>query len=1158
MNDETSEQQTVNIGLLNVQGLVTKQRNKLNEDEVTSLTEKCDIVLLTETWTNEQTDIQLDGYFEYKLSRKRHKRAKRDSGGLAIFIREKLKKEVVLVKCDSDDIMWIRIDGSLLPTGKALYICLTYVLPKGSSRTAHVTENVYDRIMLHMAEFEQQNQSEIHFLVAGDCNAHTRSMNDWVESDDYDNSFVPLPDFYIDDFSFPIKRASKDNKQVCSNGNQLLDFCKTTGLRIVNGRIGDDRNNGDFTYYDRHGGSVIDYFISSQDLFSLLTNFSISPPTSFTDHCMLLLEINCTRSLQCVTNVEHDTTEHIVRSKIKWSKELNDLFVNNIRQCSNNLDNIITRCEENGECTEDTISNFTNILIDTVPKELLQPIYKQTNRQKKRDPEWMCEMCRIKRSEFFSSVNILKRCNNSINRKTMVEKRRAYNIHKKRCRNAYSTMKTKEFVTAKKKNSSDVWRLLSCKKKQPVPDISTNSFYEHFRDLNKNTCVNSELENDINMYNKSYDEGKLEQIYDELNVQINNKEVLEAINNLKLDKSGGDDMLVNEIFIYGKDIIVPLLSRIFNCILVSGNFPSSWSKGIIVPIFKSGDINSVTNYRGITLLSVFGKLFTSIINNRLSKWAEDHKLFFEGQAGFRKNYSTIDNIFLIQCMVERLLDRGKKLFCCFVDYKKAFDLVNHDCLWYKLLKLGIRGHIINIIKSMYENIVSVVKDPSSQAYSKEITCKIGVRQGECLSPFLFAMYVNDLETKLSEKVSGVEIFDLKMFLLLYADDAVIFSDSVNGLQDSLNVLSQYCKRWKLHLNTDKTKVLVFKRGGRSSKQENWSFDGRKLEVVKAIKYLGITLSQNGSFIAHFSAVAEKARKASFALLKRTNQFRNLSPIILYDLYCKTIIPILCYGCEIWGFSDLQIIERVHLWFCKLILKVKSTTMSELVYCELATSPIKNLVYVRILKYWFKLLCCENDRYIAMFYSVMKEENAQNDWVRKVKSLLFNHGFGYVWEQQNRLDKETFTSFLSEFKCRIQDEFFQNNMERFRTAPKARLYKELYIKHEIPWYLENVNCVYRHYLTKLRLGSHYLISETGSWSRPKITYAERKCVYCNVLGDEYHHILECTKFVELRKKYVPKYYYVNPSMFKFVDLLLCKKKKVQNNLCIYIRKSFLES
>ena len=124
-----------------------------------------------------------------------------------------------------------------------------------------------------------------------------------------------------------------------------------------------------------------------------------------------------------------------------------------------------------------------------------------------------------------------------------------YNVHKNGVEPHIEPWKQKELITAKKKNSSDVWRLLSWKKKQPVTDISTNSFYEHVRDLNKNTCVNSELKNDINTYNKSYDEGKLEQIYDELNVQINNKEVLEAINNLKLHKSGGDDMLVNEIFI---------------------------------------------------------------------------------------------------------------------------------------------------------------------------------------------------------------------------------------------------------------------------------------------------------------------------------------------------------------------------------------------------------------------------------------------------------------------------------------------------------------------------------------------------------------------------------------------------------------------------------
>ena len=116
---------------------------------------------------------------------------------------------------------------------------------------------------------------------------------------------------------------------------------------------------------------------------------------------------------------------------------------------------------------------------------------------------------------------------------------------------------------------------------------------------------------------------------------------------------------------------------------------------------------------------------------------------------------------------------------------------------------------------------------------------------------------------------------------------------------------------------------------------------------------------------------------------------------------------------------------------------------------------------------------------------MKEDILQDDWALKIKNLLYKYGFGYIWEQQDELDKSNFTSFLSEFKSRLQDEFYQNNVEIFRNALKARLYKAIYTKHETPWYLDNVNSMSRHLLTKIRLGSHHLISETGSWARPKI-------------------------------------------------------------------------
>ena len=117
-------------------------------------------------------------------------------------------------------------------------------------------------------------------------------------------------------------------------------------------------------------------------------------------------------------------------------------------------------------------------------------------------------------------------------------------------------------------------------------------------------------------------------------------------------------------------------------------------------------------------------------------------------------------------------------------------------MWCKLLKFGIRGRIIDIIKSMYENIKSRVKYDNQLNYG--FTCLLEVRQGECLSPILFSMYVNDLEEPLIvHNFKGIEISILKLFLLLYADDIIIFSESAEGLQKGLDILKDYCDKWKL-------------------------------------------------------------------------------------------------------------------------------------------------------------------------------------------------------------------------------------------------------------------------------------------------------------------------------------------------------------------------
>ena len=140
-----------------------------------------------------------------------------------------------------------------------------------------------------------------------------------------------------------------------------------------------------------------------------------------------------------------------------------------------------------------------------------------------------------------------------------------------------------------------------------------------------------------------------------------------------------------------------MLLRLFNVMFLKGYFPESWSEGLILPLHKKGSVDSVENYRGITLLSVISELFTRILNNRLSHWAEDNSVYIEAQGGFRSKMGTIDSMFVLDNVINWFISNKKKLYCAFLDYSKAFDYVVRDNLWYKLLKLGVRGKMFNII-----------------------------------------------------------------------------------------------------------------------------------------------------------------------------------------------------------------------------------------------------------------------------------------------------------------------------------------------------------------------------------------------------------------------------------------------------------------------------
>ena len=551
-----------------------------------------------------------------------------------------------------------------------------------------------------------------------------------------------------------------------------------------------------------------------------------------------------------------------------------------------------------------------------------------------------------------------------------------------------------------------------------------------------------------------------------------------------------------------------------------------------------------------------GKLFTRVLNNRLGEWEETYGVLIEAQAGFRAGMGTGDNIFVLHGLISHMLNNGHKLYCAFIDFTKAFDYIVRENLWYKLVNLVLRGKILNIIKSMYSSVKSRVK--FSNKLGNEFHCSLGVRQGECLSPLLFSLYLNDIEEQfINLGLDGIDVDMFKIFVLLYADDIVIFANTQEQLQNSLDLLLEYCNKWKLTINVSKTKVMVFRKGGVLPRNLVFYYNGVVLEIVKEFKYLGIVFTSGGSFSEAQNTLAGQAQKAIFKLNKYLYKFTYISPKHKLDLFDKLITPILNYSCEVWGFSQANAVERVHLSFCKKLLGVKKSTQNDFIYGEFGRISYQTKRFFIIIKYWFKILSAHNNKYIKVVYELMLRDiellPRKVNWASLVRHLLMTLGFYDVWLGQG---VGNYDEFMTALKQRLTDNFVQNWHSRLEDSSRAVFYRSIASFHFQP-YLEHINVSkFSQALSKLRISSHRLEIEAGRWVRPhSIPVNDRKCAVCQVLEDEYHFVLECRMYTELRRKYISKYYWHRPSMFKFVELINTCNTRYLKNLGAFVYQAF---
>ena len=405
-------------------------------------------------------------------------------------------------------------------------------------------------------------------------------------------------------------------------------------------------------------------------------------------------------------------------------------------------------------------------------------------------------------------------------------------------------------------------------------------------------------------------------------------------------------------------ILKSLYNKLFNCILLTGIYPIQWCHGLFSPIFKSGCVSDPNNYRGISISSCLGKFFCSIINERV----QNHPLH-KSQIGFTPGFRTSDHLFTPKSLMDHHVtysSRGK-IFACFVDLRKAFDSVWRNGLLNKLLKADVTGKTYNLIKSMYGNTTCSVKINSSA--TEAFQYNKGVRQGCVLSPLLFNLFINKLPSLLEHE--SVHPFILpdgsKLSSLLYADDLVILSQTATGLQNAIDLLSEFCHSWKLVVNLKKIKVVIFQKKMRQAQKYQFFIDQQSIDVVPEYTYLGMKITSNGSFRAGIDLLKEISSYALEAIQKKF-KLSSLSLDIANKIFDAIILPILTYTAEVWGvfeknefeYWDKTPTEKAHLKFCKVFLGVNRKASNLACRAEMGRFPLKIVIDKQILNYYFRL------------------------------------------------------------------------------------------------------------------------------------------------------------------------------------------------------------
>ena len=1109
--------------------------------------------------------MDVDGYTWFGFNRTvKHRNAPKTFGGIGLLVRDSIYNEFRISTIDKsfEGILGVKFVKNDADVSFIVYCC--YLPPDNSPYGRNATD-FFGHLITQM-----YINSEVNYMFfCGDINGRIGDLSDVVDVID----------------NLPSRKSIDHIKQ--GHCDAMIDFLHDGKVCVLNGRLDPEKDN--FTYISDKGKSVVDYIMVPHDCYANCKSFQVMTMSDIIDRYSLqsFISERCKPPdhslLVCHFTLEHymihsendmEETE-LNSSKVKYRFDrAPDLFMSS-DVWKSGVRKMIEHCisiQKSQEEVDKLYTEFNAMLLEEMDEYVKYTSASTSCRKrlKNHKPYWNDELLELwknmnKAEKEFCACNGSRR-QRSLKRELYMAKREHFDKALRQAERKYNLQVITDIENVCTNNPREFWKhvkSLGPRKSNKVPlkvyenGVLTNNLNDVLYNWKHEfeTLYNRPMENmndqeqqyyeriqqtKINRENEMSYDGYVENEF--INGDITLTEIEHITQKLKNNKSSGFDKIPNEVL---KNADVQnMLWKLFNTFFQLGMTPTIWLKTIIVPIPKSAtkDPHVPLNYRGISLLSCVLKAYSGILNKRVTDYCELMEIFSDEQNGFRKDRSCVDHIFTVTSVVRNRMSNNLPTFACFIDMQKAFDWVDRDLLMYKMLMHNIDGKVYHAIKALYSHPISCIK--INDKYTEWFPTTSGVKQGDCLSPTMFGIFINDLVTDLKSLGIGVKIVDEIISILLFADDIILLAESEEDLQKMLDCTNEWCKKWKMFVNKDKTKIVHFRNKRKPQTMYKFLFDESELEIVSQYKYLGIILTEHLDFNGTADVLAGGAGRALGAIISKFKYFRNIGHSTFTKLFDTSVIPIIEYGAEVWGYKKYTSCEKVQNRAIRYFMGVHPKTPIPALNGDMGWIATDVRRHNAMIRYWNRLMNMNNERITKKVF-IWDKSLCKENWSSEVKCLLSSAGMIECFNFDRLCDVEL-------FKTRKTELFTEEWKLDVSNKPKLRTYSLFKHTLELDQYVKcTLSRRQRSLFAQFRMGILPLHIETGRFRG--LDVEERLCQVCNSgeIEDEIHFLCKCNKYNNIRNRLfrnVDEQYNVWNVTDKFVYLVKSKWRQASKFIC----------